>query len=62
MPRLAMGLLIRVVCDGAAVLAVCQTRHPADSMITAMTGRGRPWFATHAQIADLADAPPTDAP
>jgi len=26
-----------------------------------MAGRGRPWFATHAQIADLAGAPPTDS-
>jgi peptidoglycan-N-acetylglucosamine deacetylase len=28
-----------------------------DSVITAMAGRGRTWFATHAQLADLADAP-----
>ena len=33
-----------------------------DSMITAMAGRGRPWFATHAQIADLAGTPPIDPP
>jgi hypothetical protein len=33
-----------------------------DSVITAMAGRGRPWFATHAQIADLAGAPPIDSP
>jgi hypothetical protein len=26
-------------------------------VITAMAGRGRPWFATHAQIAGLAAAP-----
>jgi hypothetical protein len=26
-----------------------------DSVITAMAGRGRPWFATHAQIAERAD-------
>jgi hypothetical protein len=31
-----------------------------DSVITAMAARGRPWFATHAQIAALADAPPAD--
>jgi hypothetical protein len=24
-----------------------------------MAGQGRPWFATHAQIADLAGAPPS---
>jgi len=36
-----------------------------DSVITAMAGQGRPWFATHAQIADLAARPggsPGDAP
>jgi hypothetical protein len=27
---------------------------------TGMAGRGRPWFATHAQIADLAGAPPIE--
>jgi uncharacterized RmlC-like cupin family protein len=27
-----------------------------DSVITAMAGRGHTWFATHAQIADLAGA------
>jgi hypothetical protein len=30
-----------------------------DSVITAMAGQGRPWFATHAQIKDLAGAPPS---
>jgi hypothetical protein len=45
--------------------AVTYTMHPEaigrgylvrmlDSVITAMAGQGRPWFATHAQIADLA--------
>jgi peptidoglycan-N-acetylglucosamine deacetylase len=29
-----------------------------DSMITPMAGQGRPWFATHAQIAALAGPPP----
>jgi hypothetical protein len=29
-----------------------------DSVITGMAGRGRPWFATHAQIADLAAPAP----
>jgi hypothetical protein len=33
-----------------------------DSVITAMAGRGRPWFATHKQIADLADSSPTWRP
>ena len=33
-----------------------------DSVITAMAGRGRPWFATPAQIADLAGARPSAAP
>jgi peptidoglycan-N-acetylglucosamine deacetylase len=53
--------------------AVTYTMHPEaigrgylvrmlDSVITAMAGRGRPWFATHAQIADLAGAPPVDSP
>jgi hypothetical protein len=28
-----------------------------DSVITAMAGQGRPWFATHAQIADRAGTP-----
>ncbi|MGH3168154.1 MAG: hypothetical protein ACRDN0_20005 [Trebonia sp.] len=27
-----------------------------DSVISGMTERGRPWFATHAQIANLASA------
>jgi hypothetical protein len=27
-----------------------------------MAGRGRPWFATHARIADLAGAAPIDSP
>jgi hypothetical protein len=51
--------------------AVTYTMHPEaigrgylvrmlDSVITAMAARGRPWFATHAQIAALADAPPAD--
>jgi hypothetical protein len=31
-----------------------------DSVITQMAGEGRAWFATHAQIADLADASPSD--
>lgn len=30
-----------------------------DSVTTAIAGRGRTWFATLAQIADLADAPPS---
>ena len=53
--------------------AVTYTMHPEaigrgylvrmlDSVITAMAGRGRPWFATHAQIADLAGAPPIESP
>lgn len=33
-----------------------------ESVITAMAGRGRTWFATHAQLAGLADAPPGDTP
>ena len=33
-----------------------------DSVITGMAGRGRPCFATHAQIADLAGASPIDSP
>ena len=28
------------------------------TLITGMAGQGRPWFATHAQIADLAAASP----
>jgi peptidoglycan-N-acetylglucosamine deacetylase len=51
--------------------AVTYTMHPEaigrgylvrmlDSVITAMAGRGRPWFATHAQIADLAGTRPLD--
>jgi hypothetical protein len=31
-------------------------------VITAMAGQGRTWFATHAQIADLAEASPSDSP
>jgi peptidoglycan-N-acetylglucosamine deacetylase len=31
-------------------------------VITGMLGRGRPWFATHAQIAALATAPKAEAP
>jgi peptidoglycan-N-acetylglucosamine deacetylase len=56
--------------------AVTYTMHPEaigrgylvrmlDSVITAMAGQGRPWFATHAQIANLAARPggsPGDAP
>jgi peptidoglycan-N-acetylglucosamine deacetylase len=53
--------------------AVTYTMHPEaigrgylmrmlESMITAMAARGRTWFATHAQLADLAKAPPTDLP
>lgn len=49
--------------------AVTYTMHPEaigrgylarmlDSLITAMARQGRPWFATHAQIADLAGHPP----
>jgi hypothetical protein len=49
--------------------AVTYTMHPEaigrgylmrmlDSVITAMAGRGRPWLATHGQIAGLAGAPP----
>ena len=33
-----------------------------DSVITGMAGRGRRWFATHAQIADLAGASPVASP
>jgi hypothetical protein len=33
-----------------------------DSLITEMAGRGRPWFATHAQIAALAGDAPADSP
>jgi hypothetical protein len=33
-----------------------------ENVITAMAAHGRPWFATHAQIADLAGAAPTDSP
>jgi peptidoglycan/xylan/chitin deacetylase (PgdA/CDA1 family) len=53
--------------------AVTYTMHPEaigrgylarmlDSVITQMAGPGRTWFATHAQIADLAGAPPSDGP
>jgi peptidoglycan-N-acetylglucosamine deacetylase len=54
--------------------AVTYTMHPEaigrgylvqmlDSVITKMAERGRPWFATHAQIADLASpAPRSDRP
>jgi peptidoglycan-N-acetylglucosamine deacetylase len=53
--------------------AVTYTMHPEaigrgylvrmlDSVITAMAELGRPWFATHAQIADLAGASPIDLP
>ena len=49
--------------------AVTYTMHPEaigrgylarmlEDVITGMTGRGRPWFATHKQIADLADIAP----
>jgi hypothetical protein len=49
--------------------AVTYTMHPEaigrgylvqmlDSMITTMASQGRPWFATHAQIAALAGPPP----
>ena len=33
-----------------------------ESLIAGMAGQGRPWFATHAQIADLAGAPPDSSP
>jgi hypothetical protein len=33
-----------------------------ESVITGMAGRGRPWFATHGQLAALAGAAPADAP
>jgi peptidoglycan/xylan/chitin deacetylase (PgdA/CDA1 family) len=33
-----------------------------ERVVTAMLDRGRPWFATHAQIAALAAAPATPAP
>jgi hypothetical protein len=33
-----------------------------DKVITAMAGQGRTWFATHAQIAQLAGPPPNDSP
>jgi hypothetical protein len=33
-----------------------------ESVITQMAGHGRPWFATHAQIAALTGAPPGDSP
>ena len=47
--------------------AVTYTMHPEaigrgylvrmlESVITTMTRQGRPWFATHAQIASLAEA------
>src|SRR5579862_8777358 len=53
--------------------AVTYTMHPEaigrgylvrmlDSVITGMAGRGRPWFATHAQIADLAGGSPVASP
>jgi hypothetical protein len=53
--------------------AVTYTMHPEaigrgylvrmlDSVITGMAGRGRPWFATHARIADLAGAAPIASP
>ena len=53
--------------------AVTYTMHPEaigrgylarmlDSVITQMAGPGRTWFATHAQIADLAGASPSDGP
>jgi len=32
-----------------------------DSVIIGMAEHGRPWFATHAQIAELAGAPPSAA-
>jgi hypothetical protein len=32
-----------------------------DRVITGMRERGRPWFATHAQIAALASQPPATA-
>jgi hypothetical protein len=33
-----------------------------DTVINGMTGRGRTWFATHAQLAALAGTAPNDAP
>ena len=53
--------------------AVTYTMHPEaigrgylvsmlDSVITAMAGQGRRWFATHAQIADLAGTPSAGPP
>jgi hypothetical protein len=33
-----------------------------DSVITAMAGQGRAWFATHAEIASMAGAAPCDSP
>ena len=54
--------------------AVTYTMHPEaigrgylalmlERVITGIAGQGRPWFATHAQIADLAGGPPAgDAP
>jgi peptidoglycan-N-acetylglucosamine deacetylase len=53
--------------------AVTYTMHPEaigrgylarmlESVITAMAARGATWFATHAQIAELAEAPPSDSP
>jgi len=53
--------------------AVTYTMHPEaigrgylarmlESVITQMAGHGRPWFATHAQIAALAGAPPGGSP
>jgi peptidoglycan-N-acetylglucosamine deacetylase len=53
--------------------AVTYTMHPEaigrgylvrmlDSVINGMAGRGRTWFATHAQLAALAGTPPNDAP
>jgi hypothetical protein len=40
----------------------CYLVRMLDSVITGMAGRGRPWFATHAQIADLAGASLIHAP
>jgi hypothetical protein len=31
-----------------------------DSLITSMAGQGRPWFASHAQIAELAGRSPQE--
>jgi peptidoglycan-N-acetylglucosamine deacetylase len=52
--------------------AVTYTMHPEaigrgylmrmlENVVTAMASKGRTWFATHAQIADLAGAPPSDS-